>query len=259
MDFDDPKQLAVFFDVHSGLPREGPGCFDSTKRALEMVGPLPAEPRVLDVGCGPGTQTMDLAALLPTAHITAVDFHPPYIEEVNKRAAAKGVADRVTASVGDMAKLDFAPQSFDLIWCEGAAYIMGVENAFRAWKPLLVPGGKLALTEAVWLRDDPPAPVRACWQEYPDMKDIAFNRHLVEKCGYKLLGDFVLPKSAWLDEYYGPMQARLDAITEKYRDDPVAQDVLAESQEEIDVYRKYSDYYGYIFLVMAVKPISPLS
>ncbi len=251
MDFDDPKQRSVFFDVHTDLPREGPGNFDSTKQALTLAGELPSSPRVLDIACGPGMQTIDLAKLLPTAIITAVDFHAPYVKEVERRAAAQGATDRVVAMVGDMADLPFAPASFDLIWCEGAAYIMGVENALRAWKPLLRANGKLAITEAVWLRGDPPSRVRRCWLEYPAMKDVAFNRQLVATCGYKLIGDFLLPKSAWLDDYYGPMQKRLDTIKDRYRGDRAAQDVLAESQEEIDVYRTYSDYYGYVFLVMA--------
>ncbi|MDX1575896.1 MAG: class I SAM-dependent methyltransferase, partial [Kiloniellales bacterium] len=92
MDFDDPKMRAVFFDVHSGLPREGPGSRACTARALAMAGPLPPEPRVLDIACGPGMQTLDLAELLPAARITAVDTHAPFVAEAERRAAARGLA-----------------------------------------------------------------------------------------------------------------------------------------------------------------------
>lgn len=252
MDFSDPKQREIFFEVHDDLPRQGPGNRACAERALKLAGDLPSNPRVLDIACGPGMQTMYLAEMLPKAQITAVDNYAPFVDEVRARAKTQGCAARVTALVADMSKLEFPPGSFDLIWCEGAAYIMGVEKALRDWKPLLASGGKLALSEAVWLKDNPPEKVRLCWEEYPDMKDAAFNRRLVEKCGYTLLGDFILPEETWWADYYAPMEERLKHIGEKHKDDRVAQQVIDECHLEVDVYRQYSEYYGYIFLVMAV-------
>ena len=246
----DSKARAVFFDVHSGLPREGPGSRASTRRALGMAGPLPARARVLDIGCGPGMQTMDLAEFLPEADITAVDMHPPFVEEVNRRAAERGIGDRVRAMVGDMSDLRFDPESFDLIWCEGAAYIMGVDEALAAWRPLLKPEGRLALTDAVWLRDDPPPRVVACWAQYPTMRDPAQRRALVAERGYRLLGDFMLPQSDWWDDYCGPQERRIAEIAPKYAGDPVAEAVLEECREENAVFKKYPEYFAYMFLVM---------
>ena len=73
MDLSDTNVLDVFFDVQSDLPRQGPGDDASTRRALTSCTALAAAPRVLDVGCGPGAQTLALAALLPAARITAID------------------------------------------------------------------------------------------------------------------------------------------------------------------------------------------
>jgi SAM-dependent methyltransferase len=253
VDFNDPKMCDVFFDVHSGLPREGPGNWDCTERALRLAGRLPSSAMVLDIACGPGMQTMDLADLLPDAEIVAVDTHEPFIEEANRRARARGVSDRVKASYGDMAALPFPASSFDLIWCEGAAYIMGVENALRSWRPLLKPGGKLAFSEAVWLLPDPPDEVRQFWsKDYPDMRDLAACRVLVHDCGYDLLGDFVLPERAWWEHYYTPIKRRLAQVAPEYVGDPVAEAVLRECHEEITNYRIYAAYYGYVFLVMSV-------
>ncbi len=253
MDFNDPRMREVFFDVHSGLPREGPGNRASTARALAMAGVLPPQAKVLDIACGPGMQTMDLADLLPEAKITAIDSHAPFVEEANRRAAARGVGSRVTAALGDMGSLAFPAASFDLVWCEGAAYIMGVAKALRAWRPLLNPGGKLALSEAVWLRADPPDELRRCWSEdYPDMGDVPACRRLVRDCGYELLGDFVLPEEAWWEHYYTPKEQRVARLASKYADDPAAEAVLRECLEGIISYRKYSAYYGYVFLVMSL-------
>ncbi len=252
MDFSNPKAREVFFDVHSGLPREGPGDHDSTARALMLAKQVSPCTKVLDIACGPGQQTMHLAELLPKARITALDLHAPFLQELSRRAADNNVSDRVTTVRGDMRSLPFRAGSFDLIWCEGAAYTMGVAAALRTWQPLLKPDGTLALTEAVWLKPDPPEIVRRGWAEYPDMTDIDGCRRIIRDCGYTLLGDFVLPEQAWLTDYYEPMAKRIETLDAKYASDPVGTAVLQECRDEIQLYRDYAPYYGYAFLVMCL-------
>ena len=253
IDYNDPEVRRLFFELHSGLPREGPGSRACTARALAIAGSLPAAPRVLDIACGPGMQTMDLADLLPEAASVALDNHAPFLAEVDRRAAARGAGPRVTTVRADMAAIPFPSASFDLIWCEGAAYIVGVETALRQWRPLLRPGGKLALTEAVWLRPDPPDPLRRWWAEgYPAMRDVDSCRSLVRACGYTLLGDFVLPESAWWDDYYEPIRTRLAQLSPAYAGNPIWEAILQDHETEIETYRQYASCYGYVFLVMQV-------
>jgi SAM-dependent methyltransferase len=254
MTTDNNKALTVFFDVHTDLPREGPGNLESTKRALSLASPLPPNPKVLDIGCGPGKQTIDLAKLIPEATFTAIDFHTPFLAVGKMKADEAGVGDRITFQSADMNSLPFKDQSFDLIWCEGAAYLMGVENAINAWRRLLKPGGKLALTDAIWLRDDPPAELHRWWNEgYPDIQNIQQRRDLIRRCNYQLLGDFVLPAEAWWQDYYTPMVDRLDQLDSKYQHDEIAQGVLKECREEISFHERYSDYYSYAFFVMTLR------
>ncbi|MEZ5559597.1 MAG: class I SAM-dependent methyltransferase [Pseudomonadales bacterium] len=253
MDPSDPRQRALFFEVHRGLPREAPGDPVSTGRALALAQPLPAAPRVLDVGCGPGAQTLDLAALMPRAEIVAADLHVPYLTELRRRAAAAGREQRISPVRADMAALPFSNAAFDLIWCEGAAYIMGVPAALAAWTPLLVPGGVLAVTDAVWLRADVPAEVRAFWRDYPGMTDLQGCRRHVADAGLELIGDFVLPDRAWWDGYYAPMRARLGELRKRHAGDAVAMSVLDECEQEIALFERHSDCYAYAFLVMRAR------
>jgi SAM-dependent methyltransferase len=160
------------------------------------------------------------------------------------------MADRVRAMRADMRSVEFPAASFDLIWCEGAAYIMGSAKALTSWRSLLKRGGRLALSEAVWLRSGLPQDVRRVWAEdYPDMRTVEGCRALLRDCGYRLLGDFVLPEAAWW-EYYEPMKQRLELLASKYAGDTVAESILRKSADEIADYRKYARYYGYVFLVM---------
>jgi len=47
----------VFYELFTGLPRQGPGDASSTARALALMTQRPIVPRILDIGCGSGTQT----------------------------------------------------------------------------------------------------------------------------------------------------------------------------------------------------------
>ncbi len=55
--------MQYFIELYCSLPRGGPGDNVSTRRAFEMLEHLPDEPRILDLGCGPGMQTLELARL----------------------------------------------------------------------------------------------------------------------------------------------------------------------------------------------------
>lgn len=251
MDLTVSAQRSVFFEVHSGLPREAPGSSASTSRALDLARTADTVRLVLDVACGPGMQTLALARLLPDADILGVDLHAPFLTELGRRAAADHCAARVLPVCADMASLPCRPGAFDLVWCEGGAYLMGVERALLAWSDLLVPGGRIAFTDAVWLRHDAPGPVRDFWREYPAMRDVAGVREAIRQCGFELIGDFVLPARDWWDDYYRPMSERLELLRLRYAGNADAAMVIAECQAEIDLYRQYPDCYGYAFFVVS--------
>jgi len=239
----------VFLEVHTDLPREAPGSAACTARALAAA-TLPGTPLVLDIGCGPGTQTIDLATRLPGATITAIDAHEPFVSTARDRIRSAGLADRVSVAVGDMRELTCPEAHFDLLWCEGAVYIMGVHEALEAWRHLFKPGGHIGCTEAVWLNGEPPGVLSAWWKAaYPKMgrRDDCLSD--VRESGFEVVDSFVLPEAAWWDDYYGPMERRLDTLRDRYRADPPALAAIDEHQREIDYYRRWSDHYGYLFVV----------
>jgi SAM-dependent methyltransferase len=250
MDFNDPRFREIFFDIHRDLPREGPGSLESARRALGMIPELPDDCAVLDVGCGPGRQTIHLAQLT-RGRITAVDNHQPFLDQLTRSAVEHGFEHRITPLNADMNHLDLPEQSFDLVWSEGALYQMGFANGLRTMRHLLKPGGYLAASEAVLLKDGKlPPEVWDIWKdEYPVITTIEKNLELIQKTGYEVVGHFTLPEDDWLEEYYAPMEKRLDLLEPEYADDPVALEVFRCSRKEIEDYRNYSDCYGYEFFV----------
>lgn len=246
----DDRKTSLFFELFSNLPRQGPGDAASTRKALALVPRIGADSRVLDIGCGTGLQTRVLAQHTP-AGIVAIDSHPPFVTELNRAAQALGIAGRVEGRVADMHRLDFAPASFDLIWCEGAIYVIGFEAGLRAWRPLLRPGGHLAVTEACWTRPKAPPDCAAFWTElYPAIREVPALLQAIAGCGYQTVGHFPLPKTAWWDDYYRPLQANVTAFRLRHPGEDDAQAVADHVQREIDMWHAYADFYGYEFFVV---------
>lgn len=240
----------LFFELFGGLPRQGPGDDRSTLRALALVPKVGAETRVLDLGCGTGSQTMALAGS-SLARLLAIDSHPPFVAELTRRAKALGLEDRIDARVGDMRELGFPDASFDVLWCEGAIYVVGFETGLREWRRLLVPGGHLAVTEVCWTKPHPPAELKAFWAEqYPAIREVPALLTAIGECGYETLGHFPLPRAAWWDEYYGPLERNLVAFRERHHGEAEAKELADEARREIDIWRTYSEFYGYEFFVM---------
>jgi SAM-dependent methyltransferase len=241
---------AVFWELHRGLLRQGPGDDAHTRRAFQALKALPDPPRIVDVGCGPGMQTLELARLSGSS-VIAVDKHEPFLEELRNHAERRGLAGLIETRVGDMRALPFAPDSVDLFWSEGAIYIMGFESGLKTWRPMLRRGGCVAVTEATWIKSDPPEPVVRFWAEnYPDITTAEGNVRRAEACGYGLLDHFVLPPEAWWTHYYTPIEERLPEMRRRYAHDSEAMAILDAEAEEIDLFRRYSNCYGYVFYVL---------
>jgi len=242
--------MDIFWELHCDIPREGPGDNASTRNAYALLNNLPEQPRILDIACGPGMQTIELAKI-STGNILAVDTHQPFLDELNKCASSADLTGRISTRNLSMFELDLEPGSFDVIWSEGAIYILGFERGLREWKALLRPGGYLAVTELTWLKSDPPAEITAYWNEnYPSMKAVGDNLAIIQGAGYRQVGHFILPHSSWWDDYYTPLEKRIVMLSEKYRDDEEAMALLRESQRESDLHRKFAEWYGYVFYIM---------
>lgn len=246
----DPSVEALF-RLHAGLPRQAPGSDACTLEALRRLPPLPSMPTVVDLGCGPGRATLVLAQELATP-IIAIDLHAPFLDELSASARARGLAHLVDARQGDMGALNLAPGSVDLIWCEGAIYNIGFGAGLERWHPLLKPNGLVALTECAWLTADPPAEAAAFWAEaYPTMAGIEENARTAERAGYEALDRFVLPPSAWWDEYYEPLSQRAGAL--RPNADPALLEAIEATGREIDSYRRHGRAVAYVFYLLRRK------
>lgn len=241
--------MEILFELFGSLPRQGPGSDATTLRALSMIS-LPANPKILDVGCGSGGQTITLAKAL-NAEIIAVDVHQPFLDSLAEKSRTLTSGSRIITLNKSMSELDLPENSFDLIWSEGAVYNMGFENAVNYFRKFLKPGGYFALSEIAWFSDAPPDEIKAFWDiEYPDIMNVEKHLRIIEKSGFEIVGHFSLPDSDWWYDLYTPLQNRIEEMKEKYSGNEEALEFLKQTEYEIAMHKKYSAYYGYEFFIL---------
>jgi hypothetical protein len=121
-------------------------------------------------------------------------------------------------------------------------------------RQLLKNKGFLAVTELVYIAPDPPAEVVEYFEgEYPDIKNIKGKIEIIKQEGFSLISNFTLPESAWLNNYYLPIEKELPHLKKKYQGNEIALAVFEDLKNEADFYKKYSKFYGYEFFVMQKK------
>ena len=238
-----------FLEIYGTLPRAGPGSNELTRKAFRMMRGIPSSPKILDVGCGPGMQTVELLRL-SGGTVVAVDLLPQMIARVQAEAENAGVSDRLVTLEQDMREMAFPYSSFDIIWSEGAIYLLGFETGLETFKRFVKPGGYVAVSEVVWLKPNPPSEVVEFWTEYPEIDFLDAKLRVVERVGFELVDHFVFPPTAWTEHYYDPMESRIAEKAGEWEGDPDGEAVLKEARNEISVFQRFFDFYSYAFFVM---------
>ncbi|MFD9452632.1 methyltransferase domain-containing protein [Streptomyces sp. NPDC059985] len=118
--------------------------------AAYLTGELRAGMRVLDVGCGPGTITADLAELVaPGGRVTAVDAAADVVEQARAHAAERGLAAAVDFGTADVHALEFPDDSFDVVHAHQVLQHVGDPvRALREMRRVCRPGGIVAVRDA---------------------------------------------------------------------------------------------------------------
>jgi len=242
----------VFLEIYEKMPQGAPGDDESSQKAYSFLNELPETPDILDVGCGSGRHTI-LLSQLSKGNITALDLLDQNLEILNAKIMKNNLNDRVTVAKGDMAKMSFKREQFNLIWSEGSIYVIGFENGLQKWKKFIKPDGYLVATDLVWIRDEPPADLKAFWDgEYPEMLTHTEALNIARNEGYKMIESLPVSVTGW-ENYYTPLEARIKKMRQKYLEDKETMAILDSFNKEIEVYKKYKDYFEYMFYILQKK------
>jgi SAM-dependent methyltransferase len=125
-------------------------------RLVSMLA-LNGDEKVLDAGCGRGLMSVGIAKRVKTGKITAVDVWDPAVISGNSAEAARanakkeGVGDRIRFEEGDLRKLVYPAENFDVVFSGGALHYFDDEpdrdQAVRELLRVLKPGGRLMIAD----------------------------------------------------------------------------------------------------------------
>jgi len=199
-----------------------------TRRAFQML-PKLEKPRILDIGCGSGVITIELAKL-SNGEITGLDINQSLLDELDRKIKEEGFSNRMKTVNCSFFEIDFPDESFDIIWAEGSIRIIGFEEGLKEWKRLLKPNGFLVV--------------------HDEVKTISNKLKKIPSCGYKLMNCLALPEDAWWTEYYRPLETRIKELSIKYENNSEALKTLKKYQNDIDNVKKNPKEYCSAFFIM---------
>ncbi len=148
-------------------------------------------PRILDIGCGTGVPTLELARL-SRGDVVGIDVDEAALEVMRERVARAGLGDHVTVRCVSLYETDFTHASFDLLWEEGALHLLDTNRSLSQCRRLLKPGGYLVMHET------------NKWFHSISDRLAGF--------GFTLRQTHPLPKHCWLTAYAEPLDTRLRAF-----------------------------------------------
>ncbi|MFC1982409.1 SAM-dependent methyltransferase [Chloroflexota bacterium] len=199
-----------------------------TRKAFRML-PQMDRPRILDIGCGSGIPSLELARL-SRGNVIGIDIDQPALDKFNRRIEEAGLAERVQTINCSMFDIDFPDESFDIIWSEGSIYAMGFERGLREWNRFLTPSGFLVI--------------------HDEQGNVKEKLEQISSCGYELLGHFLLRQDVWRAEYFAPLEKLVNQFQANLIDDPKTSEELHQAKEELDMFRKNPERNSSVYFIM---------
>ncbi len=166
-----------------------------TRKAYEML-PKMENPSILDIGCGSGTPTMELARL-SDGKITGIDINQAALDRFKSKVEKEGLSSRIKILNRSIYNTDFSVESFNLIWDEGVLHILNIKKSLVECNRILKSNGFLVVGEVI--------------------KWISNNLKAFSKYGFNLINKFFLPEECWWKEYYLPMEKKIKELRSRFK------------------------------------------
>jgi len=164
------------FMGYMGVPFFNIGGRASMDRLAELCH-ITGETRILEVGCGTGTNACYLAEKYGCT-VVGIDLAEHMVHKANRRAAELGVSDRATFRVGDAYRLDFPDGSFDAVVTVFVSQFLEPARAFPEFNRVLKTGGYLGVNEMYHTENIPAEAkeqVTASERTFRELTDLPFT------------------------------------------------------------------------------------
>jgi SAM-dependent methyltransferase len=245
----DPLRFSLV--AHGALPFWNPAGEESFDAVLARAA-LPPDPRILDVGCGPGGHLLRLLARRTDASGVGIDRAGPAIERARAAAAAEGLTPRVEFRQEEFAPSRLEGAVFDLVLCVGSTHAAGsgTAAALEALVPLVAPGGCLLLGEGFWEQAPHPDYLALLGAARTDYRDLEGTVALGQEAGLVPEAIVACSREEW-DRYEDTYHANMKRFLASHPDDPDAPAMRARIRAWRDGYLRWGrDTLGFALFLM---------
>ncbi|KAL4890160.1 S-adenosyl-L-methionine-dependent methyltransferase [Aspergillus ambiguus] len=112
-----------------------------TNSAAYILPYIRPDMKILDIGCGPGSITVDFAGRVPQGHVTGVEYTPEPLDQARTLAASQGLSN-IDFQVADIHSLPFEDNAFDIVHVHQVLqHIADPVQALREMKRVAKPNG----------------------------------------------------------------------------------------------------------------------
>ncbi len=197
-----------------------------TRKAFEML-PKMENAYILDIGCGSGIATIELAKL-SDGEIIGIDINQDALDKFKLKVENEGLSSCIKIFNRSLYNTEFPVESFDFIWDEGVLHLLNSKKSLTECNRVLKINGFLIVGEAIkWIKN---------------------NLEIFSKCGFNLVKKFLLPEECWLREYYMPMQKKIKELRLKFKKSTELEK-LKPYENEINMVKKNPKDYDCAFYI----------
>jgi SAM-dependent methyltransferase len=227
----------------------------SEERAARIVAELASRlpGRIVDYGCGWGELMLRIAEAVPDAQATGVDIFAPDIVRGREAAAERGLAHRVTFIEGPAAE---HATPADLVLNSGSyqAFGGGIEEALKALRPLVNPGGRLFFGAEYWEYPPSDEQLANMWPGITrdDCLFLPEIVHLAVAAGFRPLAITSATRGEW-EEFESRMSQGAEEWLLANGDDEDAPAVLERLDTSRNIWlRGHREVFGFAMLTLGV-------
>ncbi|MHA1533072.1 MAG: class I SAM-dependent methyltransferase [Candidatus Heimdallarchaeota archaeon] len=199
-----------------------------TRKAFNLLTEC-KNPHILDVGCGSGVPTIELATI-SNGQVTGIDIDVTSLNLLRRKIKEMGLNNQVSVIKDSIFTMDFPEECFDIIWAEGSIFVIGFEKSLKKWNRFLKPNGFLVI--------------------HDENKDKNKKLGLITKYGYTLTAQFDLSDNLWWLEYYSPLEHLIQKFRHKYPNDSDLGNELNNDQTEIEKCKSNSIVTSSFFVIL---------
>ncbi len=198
-----------------------------TRKAFQTL-PEIIKPKILDIGCGTGVGTLEIARV-SRSKVIAIDIDEKSLMILERKIAEQNLMHQIQVITCSIHEMTFSHNSFDIIWMEGLQFI-NFKTRLNLCYPLLKPNGFLVIHDG--------------------QEGIEKKIKSLKNSDFYLYSRIDLPDNAWSEEYYLPLEKWVSEFIIQFPDESTKMELIDNILQEIEHVKNHPSIARSSFIIL---------